>query len=108
MQRFSCVDRTARQKLELRIFLLYLLGVCSRRHPVVTSGYILRLPGNITSSANANAVVHYVYVLFKSAFHSEGARSNHSKALLLNFVHFFFPVGLFPFILTDDPLKSLC
>ena len=39
---------------------------------------------------------------------SEGARSNHGKALLLNFVHFFSPVGLFPFILTADPLKSLC
>ena len=38
MQRLSRVDRTARQKLELQIFLLYLLGVCSRRHPVMTSG----------------------------------------------------------------------
>ena len=68
MQRLSRVDRTARQKLELQIFLLYLLGVCSRRHPVMTSGCLLRLPGNTTSSANANAVVHY-HVLFKSAFH---------------------------------------
>ena len=68
MQCRSRVDRTARQKLELQIFLLYLLGVCSRRHPVVTSGCILQLPGNTTSSTNANAVVHY-HVLFKSAFH---------------------------------------
>ena len=68
MQCLSRVDRTARQKLELQIFLLYLLGVCSRRHPVMTSGCLLRLPGDTTSSANANAVVHY-HVLFKSAFH---------------------------------------
>ena len=45
-----------------------LLGVCSWRHPVVTSECILGLPGNATSSANANAVVHY-HVLFKSVFH---------------------------------------
>ena len=46
-----------------------LLAVRSWRHPVVTSGYILGLPGNATSSANANVVEHY-HVLFKNVFTS--------------------------------------
>ena len=46
-----------------------LLAVRSWRHPVVTSGYILGLPCNATSSANANAVEHY-HVLFKNVFYS--------------------------------------
>ena len=37
---------------------------------------------------------------------SEGVSSNHGKALLLHLKHFF-PIGLFAFILTADPLKSL-
>ena len=45
-----------------------LLAVRSWRHPVVTSGYILGLPGNATSSANANAVEHY-HLLFKNVFY---------------------------------------
>jgi len=40
----------------------------SWRHPVLTSGCILGMLSNATSSANANAVVHY-HVLFKRAFH---------------------------------------
>ena len=40
----------------------------SWRHPVLTSGCILGMLSNTTSSANANAVVHY-HVLFKRAFH---------------------------------------
>lgn len=60
--RTSPVDRTARQKLGLRIFLGSLR--CPQwRHPVVTSGCILELPGINSSRANANAILNY-HVLF--------------------------------------------
>ena len=49
------------------------LGVRSLRHPVVTSGCILGLPGNVTSSANTNAVVHAKIITLEAFFSAVNA-----------------------------------
>ena len=58
LYKFSRLVRWSHSEAEPRVVNIstHLLGVCSWRHPVVTSGCLLGLPGDATLSANANHV----------------------------------------------------